>query len=135
MMESKQTTTYSIDQVFLSKSSFHREPYIDFPKLKFGQETIVDHIDSTSNPGDSKFIVQVTVKISGTVDEKEVVSIEVTTTGVFQRHGESALDEDTFKKVNAPAIIYPFVREHIATIAVKSGIGSLLLPPINFTSK
>jgi len=134
-MESKQVTTYSIEQVFLSKSSFYREPAIDFPKLQFGQETIVDHIDSTNNPEDSKFIVQVTVKISGTVEEREVIKIEVTTTGVFQRHGESALDEETFKKVNAPAIIYPFVREHIATVAVKSGIGSLLLPPINFTSK
>jgi preprotein translocase subunit SecB len=134
-MESKQSTTYTIEQVFLSKSAFSREPNIDFPKLQFGQETTVNHIDSSNSPGDNKFIVQVTVKITGTVDEKEVISIEVTTTGVFQRNGESSLDEESFKKINAPAIIYPFVREHIATVAVKSGIGSLLLPPINFTSK
>lgn len=134
-MEIKQATTYTIEQVFLSKSSFSREPNIDFPKLQFGQETIVDHIDSTNAPGDNSFIVQVTVKITGSVEGKEVISILVTTTGIFKRHGESALDEETFKNVNAPAIIYPFVREHIATVAVKSGIGSLLLPPINFTSK
>lgn len=134
-MDTKQATTYSIEQVFLSKSSFNREPNIDFPKLQFKQDTNVDHIDSTNSPADNTFIVQVTVKITGIVGEAEVISIQVTTTGVFQRHGDSALDEETFKKVNAPAIIYPFVREHIATVAAKSGIGSLLLPPINFTSK
>jgi preprotein translocase subunit SecB len=134
-MESKQATNYTIEQVFLSKSSFSREPNIDFANLQFKQDTNVNHIDSTDNQGDNTFIVLVTVKVTGLVADAEVISIQVTTTGVFKRHGESALDEDTFKKVNAPAIIYPFVREHIATIAVKSGIGSLLLPPINFTSK
>jgi preprotein translocase subunit SecB len=134
-MEVKQATTYSIEQVFLSKSAFHREPSIDFTSLHFKQETIVDHSNGGGIEPDSKFMVQVTVKITGTVEENEVISIEVTSTGVFQRHGESPLDEESFKKVNAPAIIYPFVREHIATVAVKGGIGSLLLPPINFTVK
>jgi preprotein translocase subunit SecB len=134
-MEAKQATTYSIEQVFLSKSTFHREPSIDFENLHFKQETFVDHGDGSQSDTDGRFIVQVTVKILGTIQEREVISIEVTSTGVFQRHGESPLDEETFKKVNAPAIIYPFVREHIATVAVKSGIGSLLLPPINFTVK
>lgn len=134
-METKHTTSYSIEQVYLSGSFFHRDPQIEFENIEFGQEPIVDHVDLPADLEPNKFMVHVTVKIIGTVASKEVIKIEVTNTGVFHRTGESLLQEETFKKVNAPAIIYPFVREHIATVAVKAGIGSLLLPPVNFTNK
>lgn len=134
-MEAPQTSTYTIEQVYLSKTSFTREAVIDFQNLAFGQETIVNQGDTYHEAGKNKFVVQVTVKVVGKVANVEVITIEVTTAGVFHRNGETALDEETFKNVNAPAIIYPFVREHIATVALKAGIGSLLLPPVNFTNR
>ncbi len=38
---------------------------------------------------------------------------------------------EEFSKVNAPAIIFPFVRETIADLTLKAGFSPLLLPPIN----
>ncbi len=41
------------------------------------------------------------------------------------------LPADAFGQINGPAIIYPFVREHIANLTMKGG-RPILLPPINF---
>jgi preprotein translocase subunit SecB len=38
---------------------------------------------------------------------------------------------EEFSKINAPAIIFPFVRETIADLTLKTGFPPLLLPPTN----
>lgn len=54
--------------------------------------------------------------------------------GIFECIGESPLksDYDAFGRVNGAAIIFPYVREHITNLSIKAGIGSILLPPVNF---
>ena len=52
--------------------------------------------------------------------------------GVFEKYGEPVITDDKFKAVNAPAIIYPFVREHLYNICLRAGIGNVLLPTVNF---
>ncbi|MEO6404545.1 MAG: protein-export chaperone SecB [Ferruginibacter sp.] len=52
--------------------------------------------------------------------------------GLFEKTGDPLLTEEAFKKVNAPAIIYPFIREHLHNICLKGGIASVLLPTVNF---
>ena len=60
--------------------------------------------------------------------------IVVSFVGVFKRNGDSQiLDNEQFGRINGAAIIFPFVREHIANIALKAGLGSVILPPVNFT--
>lgn len=38
---------------------------------------------------------------------------------------------EEFSKINAPALMFPFVRETIADLTLKTGYPPLLLPPIN----
>lgn len=67
-------------------------------------------------------------------DGSEQYRIEVSMIGVFERNGNSQISTDEeFGRVNGAAIIFPFVREHIANIALKAGLGSIILPPVNFT--
>lgn len=44
---------------------------------------------------------------------------------------ESYLDNGMVK-VNAPAILFPFIRAFINTLSVNSGYGQIILPSINF---
>lgn len=37
-----------------------------------------------------------------------------------------------FADINGPAIIFPFLREHLASMSLKAGIPPIMLPPINF---
>lgn len=42
---------------------------------------------------------------------------------------------DKYINVNVAAMIFPFVREHLATTTMKSGITPIIIPPINFVEK
>jgi preprotein translocase subunit SecB len=64
---------------------------------------------------------------------------------LFEYHivfeGRFALDEPLAKddlerlaSINCPAIIWPFVRQHLADLTVKAGFSPLLLPVINFVA-
>ena len=39
---------------------------------------------------------------------------------------------DNFADINAPAIVFPFVRETIASLTTRAGIPTVLLQPLNF---
>jgi len=54
--------------------------------------------------------------------------------GIFEQVGESILTPEQFGKVNGAAIIFSFISEHLAGLCNKSGIGFVLLSPINFTN-
>jgi preprotein translocase subunit SecB len=42
------------------------------------------------------------------------------------------LNLDQFGHVNAAAIIYPYIREHLSNLSAKAGLGLIFLPPVNF---
>ena len=67
-------------------------------------------------------------------NDEEQYRIEVTMVGVFKCNGNSTPEQkDSFGRINGAAIIFPFIREHIANIALKAGLGVVILPPVNFT--
>lgn len=41
---------------------------------------------------------------------------------------------DDFAKINGPAILFPFIREHLATLSAKANMNRILLPPLNFVA-
>ena len=64
---------------------------------------------------------------------------------LFEYHivfaGSFALDEPLAKddlerlaSINCPAILWPFVRQHLADLTAKAGLSPLLLPVINFVT-
>jgi preprotein translocase subunit SecB len=53
-------------------------------------------------------------------------------TGIFDVGEIDQITIDKFIILNGPAIVFPFVREHIATVSMKGGMAPILLPPVNF---
>ena len=78
--------------------------------------------------------VTVDVAVAQNRDKVEQFRITAKMVGVFKKEGESDIksDED-FGRINGAAIVFPFVREHIANMALKGGLGTVLIPPVNFT--
>ncbi|HTB21753.1 MAG TPA: protein-export chaperone SecB [bacterium] len=66
--------------------------------------------------------------------ESSQFHIAVTFRALFQEIPGGPIDLKRFSEVNSPAIVFPFVRETIASITAKSPIGLLLLPPMNIGS-
>ena len=66
-------------------------------------------------------------------NEEKSLSIELVCMGQFQEDAEEptiALKE--FANKEAPAILFPYVREYVSSLTLKSGIAPIVLPPINF---
>ena len=61
------------------------------------------------------------------------INIKITMVGAFEIDDNSQFPIEQFANINAPAIIFPFIREHLASLTMKAGINPpILLPPINF---
>lgn len=68
--------------------------------------------------------------------EKEKFHIKVEAIGDFIADGE--IDDEFMKgpfvNVNAPAIIYPYVRSFISNLTLNGGYNPLILPTVNFVA-
>ena len=132
MAEVVTTGSYRVERVLLMSTTFNRMDYIDFGS----ENSITNHISldhkAREDNEDGKIIVTLTVRVNGLQDNENRFTVDVKMTGIFEKDGEPPLSEDIFKNVNAPAIIYPFIREHIANLCAKAGLGNIYLPTVNF---
>lgn len=122
-------TGYQVIQIILAESNFKRVSDIDFNKQI---EPVYDLKVDSSEVEENKFTVLVRFNLKATQGKKNIFEADFSFVGIFERHGEPELSVESFQRVNAPAIIYPFIREHLSSICMKAGIGHFLLPPANF---
>ncbi len=69
-------------------------------------------------------------------DENNALNINVVAEGYFEF--DSDIDEqmkENFFKVNAPAILYPYVRAYISALTSLSGYATITLPTLNIASR
>lgn len=120
---------FKVESILLTDSSFSRKGKINFKdsEQEVSFETGVGAKENIVN-------VKLTTTVLNKYEGEEQYKIEVSMVGVFKRTGNSEItDNEQFGRINGAAIIFPFIREHIANIALKAGLGSLILPPVNFT--
>lgn len=122
---------YKVENVILIESFFSRQVSIDLKEYTITNEINITH-EAHETSIDNKFGVTLTLDYKGTQNDLIICTSKIKMLGVFEKNGDPALAEDAFKKVNAPAIIYPFIREHLHNICLKSGIANVLLPTVNF---
>jgi preprotein translocase subunit SecB len=123
------TNTYQLESINLIESFFKREPEILYESDEFSSN--ID-INSGYNIKNNKLLVMLGIEFYAGTPEKKQIIISVKMLGVFKQLDTEGISIDKFAKINAPAIIFPFIREHVATLSLKAGIHPILLPPINF---
>ncbi len=130
MENNKLESGFKINNLLLVDSHFSR-----INNVQFGKEVNND-VNITSEVSVNGNLITVAEEI--TLVQKfhniEQVNIKVKMIGIFEASGDSSIhDFDEFGRVNGAAIIFPYIREHITNITLKSGIGPIILPPVNFT--
>jgi len=124
---------YKVLNIFLMDSVFNRVNQVTFDADKMKPTLDIDIKTNIEN--DKIFIAETLVYESISNDIKEV-SAKITMLGIFEKFGESpSISPVDFGNINGPAIIYPFIREHLSSLALKAGIGQLLIPPVNFVKR
>jgi preprotein translocase subunit SecB len=67
-------------------------------------------------------------------DRLDLLRIEVKSVSIFEVDDAESLSVDNkFLLINAPAIVYPYLRAYVATLTAQSGINALHLPAMNLT--
>ena len=125
-----QEAGFKLINIILKECSFFREN--DFVFEGTGLRNQVD-VQVQPQINESLIVVTEILDFKQFNEEQEQVSAKVVIVGVFEKNGIPPLSDEDFAHINAAAILFPYVREQLSSMAVKAGIGALLLPPINFT--
>jgi len=89
------------------------------------------HIDVNHEINGADIRCNVELKYSSSFEGNVELSSRILMQGVFKQVGNPELAIETFAKFNAPAIIFPFLREHLASQTLKALLRPVVLPPIN----
>lgn len=128
-MENKIETGFKVNRILLMDCSFNR-----IPNVTFNEQDIKHDIDLSVNTQIDNDKVFVTVALSFTQSYNEIneVNCNIQMLGEFEKVGDVLIDLETFGKINGAAIIYPYIREQLSNLSLKSGLGNIILPPANF---
>lgn len=124
---------YQIKSIVLSESQFSREALIDFNFEGYNHDVQVN-LDSKFNVKTNELQIGLTLKYELGNEVKKDVKAVISFIGIFHCPSEPSVPIDTFEKLNGPAIIFPFVREHLAGLTMKAMLPPILLPSFNFST-
>ncbi len=121
------------------KSSFQFKGYriehslIELKSAEIGENFSISFVPKgIINKAESSYQLDLVVNIK---DKEDTINIEVNVISFFSF--DSQIDKDQLKKMfymNAPAIIFPYLRSYITTLTVLSGIDPVILPTLNLSS-
>jgi preprotein translocase subunit SecB len=95
------------------------------------QVNISYNISNSLNPEKTRLATIVGAEIKS-IDES--FSLACKMVGLFSViSGHENMDIEQFGQTNAPALIFPYLREMISSITTKAGFAALILPPINLS--
>ncbi|HNN82474.1 MAG TPA: protein-export chaperone SecB, partial [Leptospiraceae bacterium] len=118
-----------IKTISLVDSSFHREA-VQGPN--FEDNLALDREVQLTE--DKKLgIVFLTAKLDrkNTQNNNIEVAISVKYVGIFEAESDSDMDLQRFCEINAVAMLYPYIRNHIQETFLKASVSQIILPPIN----
>ena len=122
---------YKVESILLIESNFSRNLSFDRNEQEVINEINLSH-EILEDLVENKFGIILKLEFTGKQLDFILCTATIKMLGVFEKIGDPALPEDMFKKINAPAIIYPFIREHLHNISLKANIVNVLLPTVNF---
>ena len=113
----------------LVNSQFEWNNYLENPnvqdlpiELEVNYEVRGDFIDVS---------VDINIGSEEEVDNKDFY-LGVEMVGIFEKIGNLKLSDEEFAKVNAAAIIFPYIRQHVRALSLDAGIAPIILPLVNF---
>lgn len=76
--------------------------------------------------------VVVTVTLTAKIQDKTMFLIEIGQAGVFQIRNVPAADIDPMLGIHCPNILFPYLREAVASVSSRAGLPPVQLQPMSF---
>lgn len=126
MMDKTKQPGIRFDGIILVEEKFWRDYVIP-------EDTKLDlKIESGSSKLDNSYNIELKSILRLIKEDKEALILESKFIGFFSViEGDENMDIDEYIKNNAPALMFPYIREHISAITIKAGMKPILVPPLN----
>lgn len=115
------------DNIFLKSISYKRaENYSGDVNLELD-------FNNSYSFSDDKNILRYDLKVNISENKPNpIFTLECTITGIFSTiKEEENMSLEEYCNINAPATLFPFLRETIANVTQRSGLKPFILPPLN----
>lgn len=115
------------DSIILVEDNFKRERHLP-NNLRLALD-----FNITNNNDNAIAFVELETKLSLTdADGKSYFTHNFKYVGRFSaEESDKNMELAEFIKISAPALVFPYIREHITYISGKAGITPIILPPLN----
>lgn len=123
------STGFKIANLLLIESSFQRVEEVHFEEPTIERKIDVNVSVTIEN---TNVLVQVDLNYDQVFNTVSEVQCTIKYLGVFEYTGDEEIDLEKFGRTNGAAIIFPYIREYFTTLATKSGIGLIFIPPFAF---
>lgn len=134
-----QPPLFSLAQITLISAGFERPIILNYVRednLIPDQSTVKQDLRVEVNTSDlnlKTFGVFLNTNYKLIIEEQVVFDAKVVQCGTFNKLREPTVTElNDFANINAPAIIFPYVREIISSLSSKAMLGALFIQPVNF---
>ncbi len=130
---------FELKSIALLQASFERPLELHFPADEVATHTNLKVVTRNfAEPVSRVERVEIELTVSvvvPTINADEPMAVSARMLGVFQVNGEAPPDAlDSFGNINGPAILYPFVREVIASLTLRADASPVMLPTMNFAA-
>lgn len=104
---------------------------LDIKAPRIEGDTEISIINATRRLSDNEYEIELDTTVT---NDSKTMDVQVSMTGYFDVNPD--LDEEKKElliKMNAPAIMFPYIRAYISSLTGLSGLAPVIIPPINMS--
>lgn len=105
--------------------------YLEIPETGDSNKNLSINIAPSGKRNDDVFSLMLKIRIR---DKEEVLKVDVDIVATFKFNNIQEDKLGSYFLVNAPAIVFPYIRAYISALSSLSGIKTITLPTLNMTS-
>ncbi len=124
---------FIVDEISIIETSFRK---LDTYRKGHKMRPVIDiEVKRRTTKTKAHCYLKVDCKLVSEQSNKEVATSVIVAYGVFTKADPNhPLPLKRFASMNANAIMYPFVREHLFSMTLKAGMKAVMLPSVNFVA-
>ncbi|MFV2055743.1 MAG: protein-export chaperone SecB [Thiohalomonadales bacterium] len=123
---------FNIQKIFLKDSSLESPNAPEIFTEKWEPNVNIELNSNGRNLGDSVHEVVLGVTVTAKIGDKTAYLVEVQQSGIFSLNGFSQQDIGLMLGSYCPNLLYPYAREVVSDLVLKSGFPQMILAPVNF---
>lgn len=128
----QQQAQVRIERIYVKDISFESPATPEVFQKAWKPEVNVELRTQSRNVSEDLYEVVLEVKITGNMENKEAIIIEVEQAGLFTIKGISGAHLQHALQTFCPTTLFPYVRETIDSLCIKGTLPPFMLAPVNF---